>query len=142
MHKACFKQLIITFLPIIFLLFSCDSDKQKVVRPATLISKDSMPLILTDVHLIEAVLSGKQMEKNMTAGLSQIYYDSLFAKYNITRTVFDSSLYYYSQDPKSFNAIYDIVISNLMRIETDSIRTDSTIIIETKDSLTSSYPDN
>ncbi|NLN95078.1 MAG: DUF4296 domain-containing protein [Bacteroidales bacterium] len=101
-----------------------------------------MPLILTDVHLIEAVLSGKQMEKNMTAGLSQIYYDSLFAKYNITRTVFDSSLYYYSQDPKSFNAIYDIVISNLMRIETDSIRTDSTIIIETKDSLTSSYPDN
>lgn len=135
MYKACFKQLIITFLPIIFLLFSCDSDKQKVVRPATLISKDSMPLILTDVHLIEAVLSGKQMEKNLIAGLTQIYYDSLFTKYNITRTAFDSSLYYYSQDPKAFNAIYDIVISNLMKIETDSIRSDSIAIIETNDSL-------
>ncbi|MGB4204456.1 MAG: DUF4296 domain-containing protein [Bacteroidales bacterium] len=137
MHKACFKQLIITFLPIIFLLFSCGSEKQKVVRPATLISKDSMPLILTDIHIIEAVLSGKQMDKNLTAGLSQIYYDSLFAKYNVTRTVFDSSLYYYSQDPKTLNAIYDIVISNLMKIEADSIRADSTAIIETNDSLAS-----
>ncbi len=94
-----------------------------------------MPLILTDVHLIEAILSGKQMEKNLIAGLSQIYYDSLFTKYNITRTAFDSSLYYYSQDPKAFNAIYDIVISNLMKIETDSIRSDSTAIIEINDSL-------
>ncbi len=96
-----------------------------------------MPLILTDVHIIEAVLSGKQMDKNLTAGLSQIYYDSLFAKYNINRTVFDSSLYYYSQDPKALNTIYDIVISNLMKIEADSIRADSTAIIETNESLAS-----
>ncbi len=79
-----------------------------------------MAAVLTDIHLAEAVLAKKQMDGKPAQELAEIYYDSLFAKYNITRSMFDSSLVFYSRYPEAFNEIYSVVIKNLSKIESDS----------------------
>lgn len=105
MRKGC-----IVFL--VLVLAACSN------RPDGVMSQSEMRSFLTDLHLLEGVLSQNQ---NIAGDDRQevYYYNALFEKHGITQEIFDSSLVYYTRQPKRFERIYAGVTRNLEKLEKD-----------------------
>jgi len=75
-----------------------------------------MTNVLTDMHKTDAVLN----EKGLAYGHYNekgAYYKFIFKKYNITKAQFDSSLVWYSKNPRIFDNMYDKVLINLTSLQ-------------------------
>ncbi len=103
-------------ITILILLAAC---KNKQEQSYKIIPKDTMVMLLTDIHLADAsvtILSQRKKLKN-----PEQYYLHIFKKYNITKAVFDSSVSYYSFHPKEYQKIYEDVILNLNKLESKTL---------------------
>ncbi|MFT3753027.1 MAG: DUF4296 domain-containing protein [Paludibacter sp.] len=87
------------------LLSACDS------RPKGVLSKNDMVNILADLHTLDGSMAAKGLHYN-EFDLKNEYYISVLDKYKITQAQFDSSLVWYSKNPKNFDKIYDKVIEH------------------------------
>jgi hypothetical protein len=67
---------------------------------------------LTDLHKLDGSLSVKGLG-NTQDRENVYYYNALLEKYEITKAEFDSSLVWYTKNPKKFDKIYTEVIENL-----------------------------
>ncbi|MCC6690094.1 MAG: DUF4296 domain-containing protein [Bacteroidia bacterium] len=105
---------ICTLVLIALLDLSCKSPKSEIQIPENVLSKDSMASLLTDIHLLEAVVDLNLSPSGVAAIQPDKYYP-VFAKHHTTRTQYDSSLAYYSANIALLNSIYDEVIANLSR---------------------------
>jgi hypothetical protein len=75
-----------------------------------------MASVLTEMHKTDASLN----EKGLAYGRyyeKAPYYSYIFKKYNITQVQFDSSLVWYSKNPRVFSNIYDKVLINLTGLQ-------------------------
>lgn len=70
-----------------------------------------MTQMLIDVHLIEGSRSGLRVLGDSVS--VDVYYKSLFDKYDVTQAQYDSSFRYYSHYPAQMMDIYDVVIDSL-----------------------------
>jgi len=94
----------------ILLLSACNS------RPNGVLNERQMTNVLTDMHKTDAVLN----EKGLAYGHYNekgAYYKFIFKKYNITKAQFDSSLVWYSKNPRIFDNMYDKVLINLTSLQ-------------------------
>jgi hypothetical protein len=77
-----------------------------------------MTEVLTDLHKLDGslaakgILYGKPDEKNA-------YYSSVLKKHGITQAQFDSSLVWYTKNPKKFDDVYIKVLENLTNLDND-----------------------
>jgi hypothetical protein len=102
---------------LLLLLFACNSSTEEVKVPSAIISQDSMAVLLTDVHLLEAAID---LNLISTAGKQQPdKYYGIFKVHNISRQHYDSSLAFYSEHPELLNKIYDVVIERLSKKQID-----------------------
>ena len=89
------------------LLFSaCDN------RPKRVLSQRQMTSVLTEMHKTDACMA----ERGLTYGRysnKAPYYKFILKKYGITQAQFDSSLVWYTKNPREFDNIYDKVLVNL-----------------------------
>lgn len=85
---------------------SCDN------RPDNVLSSGQMTDFLVELHRLDGTLNVKGMG-NANDRRNIYYYNSLLNKYHITKADFDSSLVWYSQNPKRFDRIYAEVLSRL-----------------------------
>jgi hypothetical protein len=85
----------------------------EVVSADSLISPDKMILILSDVHIIEASMLIGRNEGKEPDGKSELYYQGIFRKYQISQRQYDLSLAYYRKNPENFAKMYDKVIEIL-----------------------------
>jgi hypothetical protein len=115
MQARKFKPLYFLSLSILLLNVACSSKDENSDLTAYVIDRETFTALLTDIHLIEASLVRKQSVGSFALDLPEIYYDSLFAKHAVTRTMLDSSLAYYSRRPDVFDGIYVNVITNLSK---------------------------
>jgi hypothetical protein len=95
---------------ILFLLSACES------RPNGVLNESKMAIVLTEMHKTDAILN----EKGLTFGHyydKSPYYSYIFKKYKITQVQFDSSLVWYSKNPRVFSNIYDKVLINLTGLQ-------------------------
>jgi hypothetical protein len=83
------------------------------VKPDTLISRQKMILILTDVHLTEAAISFEKNRGGNKTGLTEEYYHALFSKYRISKNLFTANYDYYKADQEEMIRIYEEVIKKL-----------------------------
>lgn len=106
-------------LSIALLVASCYSSNKRLEPelPPDALNTNTMIDLLTDIHLIEATLTQKQAQGLLAFDFAEIYYDSLFVKYDIQKAQFDSSIAYYSRNPDAYEEIYAVVITNLSKIE-------------------------
>jgi hypothetical protein len=113
-NHTVFFLLIITVL-----VASCYSGNERLESkiPPDALDRNTMIDLLTDIHLIEGILSQKQIKGVLAFELAEIYYDSLFVKYAIQKAQLDSSIAYYSRNPEVYEKIYTEVITNLSKIE-------------------------
>jgi len=86
-------------------------------RPDDVMSRSDFRDFLVDLHLLDGsfeVRAGRIDEREKV-----YYYNALFQKYGITQAQFDSSLVYYTANPKTFDRIYAGVIRDLKEIQDD-----------------------
>jgi hypothetical protein len=76
-----------------------------------------MVQILVDVHLIESSLKVVHTKKQDNEHFTDSYYRTLFEKHHITRQQFVQSLEYYERDVKTLEKIYENVIIELSKLE-------------------------
>ena len=91
----------------ILLIFAACSN-----RPKGVLDQEDMVNLLTDMHKLDGALveSGLMFSNDTT---KTKYYNFIFAKYNITKANFDSSLVWYTKNPQEFNNVYNKVLANL-----------------------------
>lgn len=96
---------LILFLLLALLLPSC------TFRPNNVLSKKKMEQVLYDLHKADGVVSVEGLN-NKDEELKRIYKTTL-DKHHVTQAQFDSSLVWYTDNPKRFNKIYPAVLKRL-----------------------------
>jgi hypothetical protein len=71
-----------------------------------------MTKVLVELHLVNA---RRSHAGTIPPGLK----DSVFARYGIERSEFESTLRHYSRNPDAFDALYNTVLDTLNAIESD-----------------------
>jgi hypothetical protein len=79
-------------------------------------SKSEMRTFLTDLHLLEGTLTTRY---ELNDREKAYYYQVLFEKHHVTKAEFDSSIVYYTKNPKVFERIYSKVNKNLDNLKMD-----------------------
>ncbi|MDD3739852.1 MAG: DUF4296 domain-containing protein [Bacteroidales bacterium] len=102
--------IIITFISIIVL--SCISEpKYSTPKGENIIPKDSLELLIYDIHLADAIITSKIMKTKDNKLVDSLLYVSVFEKHNYTREQFEQTLLYYVHNRMdTLNTIYDRVI--------------------------------
>ena len=110
----------VVFIILLFSLFACKPHKKEeaLVIPDGIIARDSMVMILKDIHLIEAGIRIDPDRKRKSVDYAGIYYNHLFRKYPYSYKVFDSSMKFYQSHTREFNLIYEDVITELSKLKT------------------------
>lgn len=76
--------------------------------------------ILTDIQIVEAKLTFETRSSISFEQLSKKYYESVFAKYNISREEFEESMHYYENNIEEMNNIYSDVITKLSQVQSET----------------------
>jgi len=97
---------------IILLFTACDA------RPKGVLNQSDMINILADLHKLDGSMTAKGLPYDQFDKKNE-YYVSVLCKYGITQAKFDSSLVWYSNNPKKFDKIYDKVIDQLTNLQND-----------------------
>ena len=111
MKKSLFLLFVICFF------FSCSSEKKKQA-PSVFLSEPQMVEVLTDVQIMEATISYKKNANQKTEYLRTIGYDTLFAHYGITDSIFKDNMTYYNEvEPRTLIRILDSVETRLLKMK-------------------------
>ncbi|MCK5028042.1 MAG: DUF4296 domain-containing protein [Bacteroidales bacterium] len=102
-------------LLIVFSLFSCNKNKQ----PEYVIPFDDMVDIIVEIHITDGLLASNKVRRSLVKMDTTNYYDALLNNYNYKRHDFDTSLYYYSKNIDQYDLIYDEVLNQLSKIESE-----------------------
>jgi hypothetical protein len=85
-------------------------------RPKNVLSERNMTAVLVDMHLLEGTLDAKGIGYSQF-DLKSKYFNSILEKYNITQADFDSSVVWYTKNPKTYSDIYIDVNKRLTKLQ-------------------------
>lgn len=85
-------------------------------RPDNVLSRSEMTDFLVDLHRLDGSLMAKGMG-NADDRENIYYYNALLKKHRITKADFDSSLVWYSKNPKKFDRVYIDVVAQLTELD-------------------------
>ena len=106
------------FLILLFVSFFLSCRNEKKPAPSVLLSEPQMVDVMTDVQIMEGIISYKRNSNQKTAYIKNIGYDTLFAHYGITDSIFKENLKYYNDvDPYTLIRIMDSVEARLGRMK-------------------------
>lgn len=103
------KKLSSIFFGIFLLLLTLSSC---TVRPRSVLSPKEMTNVLYDLHSAEGVLQAAGYNMGKDEELNA-YYETILMNHNITQAQFDSSLVWYTDNPKQFRIVYNKVVQRL-----------------------------
>ncbi len=90
-------------------------------RPENVLNSKEMESFLFDMYLLEASLhTGNRFYK--TPREKQFYYEALFEKHQITKSDYDSSVVWYTQNPKEYSRIYEKVLKRIDTLQTSVLQ--------------------
>jgi len=102
---------------LIFISISFSGCKNQRV-PKGFPKPDKMAVIMTEIHIIESALQyGSQ--SHITTKETHGYYKNILQKYGYTYEQFDSIRKWYANNPALFQKVYDKVIINISKQETE-----------------------
>jgi hypothetical protein len=91
-------------------------------KPKNVLSKDTMAVVLADVHMAEALLFVRNIygdQGNQTVGS---HYEYIYKIHHITRQQWEISYKYYSEHPAELSKIYDEVLNILNKKEVEAAK--------------------
>lgn len=100
------------------LLFACEQKKQ--ISGKEFIERDVFVDILVDVHLIDGITNDRKFQRKYVADKIDLL-TPILDKYQVPRSMFDTTLAEYSRYPELFDQVYnDVLIKlNVMLDEND-----------------------
>ena len=102
---------------VLFLFSSCSSEKKKAA-PAVFLSEEQMVEVITDVQIMEGIISYRKNANQKTGYLKSVGYDTLFAHYGINDSIFKENMKYYNEvEPHALIRILDSVEARLVRMK-------------------------
>ena len=119
--------LYISIIGLLALNSSCSRRPKEVLKPS------EMTKVLVDLHIVDGTLTAPELKKLSDEEKSQ-YYQSVLLKHNTNQAQFDSSIVWYSHDPKQFEKIYNRVLVQLTKYEED-VKNGKYISLAPKDTL-------
>lgn len=102
---------IIFFLGLTLLLSACG-------RPKGILTQAKMVDVITDLHTLDGSLAAKEIMPYDFETKSK-YYNSVLKKYGITAAEFDSSVVWYTKNPKKYERVYEKVFVRLTSLDED-----------------------
>lgn len=107
---------IVIFIISLFFLISCSSEKKKSA-PSVLLTETQMVDVMTDVQIMESIISYKKNANQKTEYLRTTGYDTLFAHHGITDSIFKVNMTYYNEaEPQTLIRIVDSVEARLQKM--------------------------
>ena len=79
-------------------------------RPKEVLNPNKMVKVLTDLHKLDGIIAAEGMEYTE---INALYYEHILEKHNINQAIFDSSLVWYTRNPKRFEKVYIKVVENV-----------------------------
>lgn len=97
---------------ILSVLIGCS--KKEVEIPDDVIPRDTMIVVLAEIHLAEATIQVLNVDLNDSTKIASFgLYRHIFSKHKITQELFKKSFDFYRSEPAYFHAMYDEVITYL-----------------------------
>ena len=95
-------------LPALLLCLACACTN----RPKDVLDLRDMTDVLVDIHTLDGVFASTSYSRFQEEE-RDAYYEAILVRHHITKAQFDSSLLWYSRDPKKFEKVYTRVIDQL-----------------------------
>jgi hypothetical protein len=97
---------------ILSIFISCS--KKEVEIPDDVIPRDTMIVVLAEIHLAEATIQVLNIELNDSTKKAAVgLYRHIFSKHKISQELFKKSFDFYRNEPTYLHAMYDEVITRL-----------------------------
>jgi Domain of unknown function (DUF4296) len=101
---------------------SCSGRKQKLDKKNLIPEKDLVSL-LTDIHIADGLLAIPRIISGSSSFDSISTYYQVIEKHGYTKEMMDKTMnYYFSNDPKKLNKIYDQVLGKLSEMESRIVK--------------------
>ena len=105
------------FIVLLLSISSCSDSKE---QPDYLIASDSLVGIMVDMHLVETAANLKLIGTDSLKPNYNQMFEAIFKKHGITKTEFDSTLFFYSKKPDEMSGIYDKVLERLSELDAEA----------------------
>ena len=105
----------IIILAFSLLASSCGNKKLKV--PNEYLNQEELVSLLVDIHLVDGILNRERTTRQIKEDSAYNYYAAILKEHQISRSVFDSTIHFYSQHPDDFAELYDDVLKKLSIME-------------------------
>ena len=92
-------------------LLSCANEENSI--PDNVLQPEKLAIVMTDVHLLEAMLSIRHNPMDSSTKLYALYKKDLFKKYLIDDSIYDRSVRYYNTHPQLIDKVYEKIIDSL-----------------------------
>ncbi|HXB13448.1 MAG TPA: DUF4296 domain-containing protein [Bacteroidia bacterium] len=120
----------IVFALVSIVLFSCHKHS-RVKIPADIIQPDSLVLVLTDVHILQATMQ-LGYTQNDSLFTSHKAFQSIWKKHHMTEGDYEKDMKFYSYHPEILDSVYEKVLSNLEEQKAELLGHPSQKIMENK----------
>jgi len=105
---------------IFFSLISCYHENKEVIPiPKSMLTKDQMVDILTDLQLSEGILTFRRIERLPVANYGESLYSKVIEEHQLTREQLQENIDFYNNDPKLMEKIYDEVLARLNKMQSE-----------------------
>jgi len=103
---------------IIIVVCLCGCGPEEVKVPSHILSHEKMVGVMTDVLILESIYNHNKHSKDSTV-TSRDSYMNIFNQHNITDSVFNASLDFYTQHPLFLREVYADVITEISTLQAD-----------------------
>ena len=115
--KLSLRNILLMFLIVILVTFSCTGRKKKSAHRDIIPEKDLIS-VLTDVYMADGLLSLPKINKNYAGKDSVTAFKKVIEQHGYTKAQLDRTIrYYFIQKPKRFTKIYDKVLGRLSELQ-------------------------
>lgn len=90
-----------------------EPDRAAIFPADSILSRDKMISLLTDVQIVEGALVLHRNRGLSTSDEAGLYYAALFHKYKISRRCYLANVKHYQQDQEDFVKMYDVVVQRI-----------------------------
>ena len=110
------KYISIVITSLLILQFACSNPEEQIKRSDIIPEEDLVPL-LVDIHLSEGLQLLSKVRKKYPGRDSISNYIDVINKHGFEKEDFDKTIHFYSNKPDELNEIYELVISELSKME-------------------------
>lgn len=102
-------------------LSSCyHENKPEQILPEKLLSEDELVSVMTDLQLAEGVISHQRIKRaNGRKDYKDTVYNVILEHYELSLGDLNENFDYYNSDPQNMELLYEKVLSNLSKLQTE-----------------------